>query len=225
MGLTLSYKIPAISESFSGYSSANISSIKNAINEIKSDYGNIISNVSKITNVNSLLIKSFIFIESRGNQNAISPAGAVGLMQLMPTAASDILVLENLKKRLRPEEKAILTKYLGDRFTEGILNMKYLGQKVTVGKTKSSVWVTKEDLLKPELNILIGSIYLGLLVAEESKDGKLRLDRVALRYNRGYFTKIKKGTIEEVVKSDIPKESKDYILKLAGKNGVLDAIV
>ena len=41
--------------------------------------------------------ESIIFIESKGEKNAISSAGAIGLMQLTPSSASDIIFLENKK--------------------------------------------------------------------------------------------------------------------------------
>ncbi len=215
--------IPAISDSF--YSANTALQNRSKIEQIKNLYSGIINYVSKITNVPVLLILAFIFIESSGNANAISPVGAVGLMQLMPASASDILVMEKMKGRLTVAESAILTKYLGARFTDGIMKMKYLGNKVTVNGVKSATWVTKEDLLKPELNILIGSIYLSMLLGEENKNG-IRLDRVVVRYNKGYRTSLPNGDIHEVIASNnVPTESKNFITKLIGKNGVLDTLV
>lgn len=220
--LKLIVNIPEVAEAYKYYTDAVLPQNKAKLDSIKAQYGSIINYVSKITNVPVLLIIAFIFIESSSSPNAISPAGAVGLMQLKPASASDILVMEKMKNRLRPEEATILTKYLGARFTDGIMKMKYLGNKVTVGNVKSATWVTKDDLLKPELNILIGSIYLAMLLAEESKDGKLRLDRVVVRYNKGYRSDLPSGTVHDVLASTkIPNESKDYIRKLLGVNGVI----
>ncbi len=212
--------IPAIGNKF--YSDTEAPQVKSKIISIYNLYKSIIDNVAAICNVPIELLKSFIFIESAGDPNAISSAGAVGLMQIIPASASDILVLENKKKRLNKEEIAILTKHLGKRFTDGILKMKFLGDKVTVNGVTSSVWVTKEDLLNPELNILIGAIYLGLLIDEETDKKGLRLDRVVLRYNRGYFSKIDKKVDMKTLAVNSPTESKNYIYKLLGTNGTLD---
>lgn len=220
--------IPQTPTAYKYYTEAVVPQNKSKLDSIKNAYSAIINYVSKITNVPVLLILAFIFIESSGNPNAVSGAGAVGLMQLMPASASDILVMEKMKDRLRPEESAILTKYLGARFTDGILKMKYLGNKVAVPgyKDKAATWVTKEDLLKPELNILIGSIYLSMLLAEESKNNNLRLDRVVVRYNKGYRSSLPSGNIDNVLASkDVPEESKNFILKLLGKRGVMDTLV
>lgn len=81
-------------------------------------------------------------------------------------------------------------------------------------------------MLDPLLNILIGSIYLGLLIDEHTEGSSVRLDKVVIRYNRGYFSdnrgKNIVGDIDSVVKN-VPTESKNYVLKLLGKNGTLDS--
>ncbi len=215
--------IPAVGNKF--YTDTEAPQVKSKMDSIYNSYKSIIDNVSVISNVPKELLKSFIFIESAGNPIIVSSAGAVGLMQLIPSSASDILVLENKANRLNEQEKAILTKHLGKRFTDGILKMKYLGNKVTVDGITDSVWVKKEDLFNPELNILIGAIYLGLLIDEETDKTNLRLDRVVLRYNRGYFSKIDKSLDLTKLATNSPTESKNYIYKLLGTNGTLDLLV
>ncbi len=215
--------IPSVSNKF--YTDTEAPQVKEKISSIYNSYKGIIDNVSKISNIPKELLKSFIFIESAGNQNIVSGAGAVGLMQLIPASASDILVMENKKKRFNDQEKAILTKYLGARFTEGILKMKYLGDKVSVNGIKSATWVTRQDLMNPELNVLIGAIFLGILIDEETDKKGLRLDRVVLRYNRGYFSKVDKALDLPALIVNQPTESKNYIYKLLGTNGTLDLLV
>jgi soluble lytic murein transglycosylase-like protein len=210
-------KIPSIPISF--YKTTDMAQIKSKIDTIMSSYGVYINNSAKISNVQRDLISSVIFIESAGKVDAVSPAGAVGLMQIAPISATDILVIENKQKRLNDAEKKILENHIGKQRLAEILKMTYMGQKQVI---------TKADLLNPELNILIGTIYLGLLIYEETENGKVRLDKVILRYNAGYNAHSKgknlKGDINNVIKT-VNKESSTYIVKLLGKNGVLDSIV
>lgn len=204
---------------------------KSALDRIYSTYKKEIDTASELTLVPVEIIISFIFIESGGKPDIISPAGAIGLMQLM-TSSSDILVIENLKKRLSQPESEVLSKYLGKRFTDGILKMKYLGDSKTIdGITYDGVkqkYLTKTDLTKPSLNILIGSIYIGILIAESSNNGKLDLHKVVVRYNRGYFADKKGSSIPNTIEASLTNmntESKNYILKLMGVNGTLDTLV
>lgn len=220
----LNVSVPAIQKAF--YPNEQRSAIRKKLDQIYSDYAKEIKLVSSITNVPEKLITSFIFIESGGNPKVVSSAKAVGLMQLIPTSANDILVIENQKNRLSDAEKKVLAEKLGNRFTSGILKMRYLGDMVKVGDGFSSSFVTQQDLFDPLLNILIGSIYLGLLVDEHTEGSSIRLDKVVIRYNRGYFSDNKGknlvGRVEDIV-ARVPTESKNYVLKLLGVNGTLDS--
>lgn len=132
----LNISVPAIQKAF--YPEEQRSAIKKRLDGIYAQYKNEIDIVSKATNIPTKIIVSFIFIESSGNPNAESSAKAVGLMQLIPSSASDILVLENKKGRLSESEKKILTQKLGKRFTDGILKMRFLGDSVSVDGNYSS---------------------------------------------------------------------------------------
>jgi soluble lytic murein transglycosylase-like protein len=227
-------KVPATQQSFynTTQKQANIAAMKS----IYAKYKTFIDQAAKLANVDKDIILAVLFIESAGNPNIVSPAGAVGLMQLMvnPDTTTDVLVMENLKQRLTEPEKAILRKQLGSRLDNGILKMKYRNHitspegTVTDAKgVKSASWVTKKDLLNPEFNILVGTIFLGLLIDESVEDGKLRLDKIIVRYNMGYGAK-KKGTllpenIDLAVKT-LPTETVGYIKKFAGVNGTLDSL-
>jgi len=221
----LDVKVPAINTAF--YPNNQRNNVENAITKIYQTYKEEIDLVSKISNVPVSILSSFIFIESGGNEKAISSAKAIGLMQLKPDSASDILVMENNKGFLDEPEKKILAEKLGKRFTNGILRMKFLGQKVTVDGRTSAVWVTEKDLFDPLLNILIGAIYLGQLIGEHTENGTVRFDKIVIRYNRGYFSdnrgKNLKGDIASVIQN-VPTESKNFVLKLLGINGTFDVL-
>ncbi len=210
-------KLPAIDKEF--YPNSAVPQNQKVINSIKSQYGTIISNVSNITNVREDIIISFIFIESAGQSNVVSGAGACGLMQLTPDAATNAIFYEYSKKRLLPTEQALITKHIGtNRFT-CITKMRYFSDKLPCNNNTGRV-ITKEDLLNPEFNILMGAMLLGQLIDQETNNGVLRMDKVVIRYNKGYFSKPKGDTIAETI-SSVPTETKMYVYKLLGTNGIL----
>lgn len=63
-------------------------------NAIKNEnpYANYIDKASKKYDIDSNLIKSIIAVESNFNPQALSKAGAIGLMQLMPQTAASLQV-------------------------------------------------------------------------------------------------------------------------------------
>ena len=215
-------KVPALNKAFYDKASAkaNEEKIKNVI---RPNFGAIINNISKISNVPTEIIESVMFIESGGNPKAQSPY-ATGLMQLNGPTASDTLVKEKGAGRLDASEIAILKKYLGTRWSliEGVKP-----KQTTLGKT----FITIADLVNPEFNILVGTILLGQLISDFSEaSGKIRMDKVIVIYNGGRYGKVAKkvipfqGTTEEMV-AIVPKETGAYILKLLGSQGLLDTIV
>lgn len=210
-------KIPATQKSFYTPSQAeqNLNKINNVI---RPKFGKIIKNISRISQVPETLIESFIFIESGGNENAFTPY-ASGLMQVSNSAGSDALIREKSTGRLNAEEDAIVRKYLGSRYSN-LENLK--PNQKTIGKT----FLTKSDLLKPEFNILVGSLILGTLLDEFSEGGIPRLDKIVVIYNRGRFDKVSKEVAKSNKKIDdliasIPKGTGDYIKKLVGNQGLL----
>jgi soluble lytic murein transglycosylase-like protein len=95
-----------------------------------------------------------------------------------------------------------------------------MGQKLKCNNSLGYVF-TKADLLKPELNLLVGAIYLGILLDEHVENNTIRLDKIVLRYNKGFFTKFPKGATKEMVYNAANSISQNYIKKLAGINSVL----
>lgn len=208
-------KIPAIKQAF--YPDTDVPKIKAKIATIKANYGTFINNSATISNVPADLIAAFIFIESGGDQNAVSGAGAIGLMQIMVNSGTDILTIERQQRRLSDLEKTTLKRLVGaERYTQ------YM--KAQMG----TLLTTKEDLLNPEFNIFIGTIYLNNLIDRHTENGQVRLDKVVVAYNKGFYAfnkgKNLTGTIEELVAS-LNSETSSYITKLLGVNGVMDAIV
>ena len=216
----MNIKIPAISKSF--YSDSEKGQILSKISEIKNKYGKTVSYVSSITNVPEDLIYSFIFIESAGNEKAVSSFNAVGLMQLVPEAATNVVVDEKKANRLLPQEEEMLKKLIGEKKLDCLKKMQYRNQPMVCNRGTGNV-ITKQDLLNPDLNILLGTMLLGQLIDLHTENGKVRLDKVIIRYNKGINTKPKGNTIEETV-AGYPTETRNYVYKLVGKNGLLDIL-
>lgn len=63
------------------------------------DYEDIIKAAAKTHNIDSGLIKAVIQAESAFNPNAVSPKGAMGLMQLMPETSLDVGVSDPFDPR------------------------------------------------------------------------------------------------------------------------------
>lgn len=219
--------VPSLNEAF--FNDTQLTTVKLKLATIENTYGKYINNSAVISNVSPEIIKAFIFVESSGKANAVSPTGCCfGLMQISPATAKDIIAMENRKGRLNDKEKAIIKKYKGS-------NANF-----------SNLTITKEDLFKPELNILIGTIFIGILIDEEITDkvtdilgyendwlkGQVnpiyktakfvRMEFVIARYNGGYYKWSSKpkpvGTTTDVCTKT---GSCEYIKKILGTNGVL----
>jgi len=63
--------------------------IRKVVANFNNQYDSIIEKYSQLKNIDPYIIKCVIKIESDFNPNAVSPAGAVGLMQLMRDTARD----------------------------------------------------------------------------------------------------------------------------------------
>jgi soluble lytic murein transglycosylase-like protein len=216
----LSVQIPMTNRIF--YSNSALVQNKTKLAEIGKKYFKEIKQAETLTNVPGALILSVIFTESAGNPNVVSYVGAAGLMQVMPQTANDVIYFENKAGRLTSKELVILKKYLGNRIL-GPLKQKYLSHKIKENNYSGNV-VVKADMLKPEFNILIGAMYLGLLIDQHSESSGLRLDKALLRYAQGYFFKPASGNVEQVLDHVKGKsnEAYSYVLKVLGKNGLLE---
>lgn len=84
-------------------------------------YAGSIERAAAVTKLPPALIKAVIHPESGGNPNAVSPAGAVGAMQLMPKTAKDIglTVSDGVDDRLDPNKNiAGGSKYLAQMIND-----------------------------------------------------------------------------------------------------------
>lgn len=83
---------------------------------VSSDYHSIVHEKASMYAMDPSLVKAVIKTESNWNCNAVSPKGAMGLMQLMPATATDM----NVRNPFDPEENieggTKYLKYLLERF-------------------------------------------------------------------------------------------------------------
>jgi hypothetical protein len=205
--------------------------VKVQLENIMKKYGTYIKFASENTKIPSEVIASFIAVESGGNPTAGGSGSATqGLMQWNRTYAKNILETENRLGRLTPAEKSKLATY-GVKFDSS-------------GATRT---ITQADAIKPELNILIGSILLGQYAdsyhdggkstmvngvarkwAVDGLGGELRIDRMISVYNAGAYGSIgKAGRLGNHVNAkaladDLPEPTTSYIKKILGKNGAMD---
>ena len=213
----LKVKVPQLSTK--AYENYAVSQITAKLSTIKNNYGNFITNAAKLTNVPEEIIYSFIFIESSGDKNAIGGI-SVGLMQINPATASDVIYSEIKKGRLSAEEEAVLRKQIGVKM-DCLKKQKYSSHGMACNNN-TGISVTKQDLLNAEFNIMVGAIALGQLIDEYTEGGTVRLDKVVIVYNQGIGAKkrVAGKDLNGVVSA--AGQSKTYIIRLLGTNGLLD---
>ncbi|VAX29373.1 Soluble lytic murein transglycosylase precursor [hydrothermal vent metagenome] len=138
-------------------------------------YSDIVKKRSADYNIDPLVVFSVIREESRFNRKAISRAGALGLMQLMPFTAQR------------------MAKSLG--YETGLL--------------------TDDEIMKPDLNITLGSYYLGQLISEFGS-----VPMAVAAYNAGesavrrWLEANQYNEVDEFIE-DIPyKETRLYVKKV-----------
>jgi soluble lytic murein transglycosylase-like protein len=188
-------------------------SIKKMIDKIDKEYGTYIDFASKESNLPKKMITSFIAVESGGNPKA-GASGHItqGLMQWNRTYAKAQLEKELKEKRMTKGEMDKLASF-GIKFDAN-------------GKTRE---ITNQDQLKPELNILIGTIILGQLIDTDwgTEDGEIKLDRVISVYNAGAYGDTGKKARSKSYKTpqDLAKAvnpiTRSYIQKILGTDGAL----
>ena len=205
--------------------------VKGQVANIMKKYGSFIKTASDNSKIPAQVIAAFIAVESGGNPTAGgSSSPTQGLMQWNRQYGKNILETEYKLGRLTPEEKSILAKY-GITFN-------------AQGQTRA---ITQADAIKPELNILIGSILLGQYADSYHDGGKstmvggvarkwavddasreLRLDRIIAVYNAGAYgdagSKARTGNYPtaKALADSVNTTTRSYINKMLGVNGAMD---
>jgi soluble lytic murein transglycosylase-like protein len=189
-------------------------SIKGMMEKIWKNYGTYIKFASENSKIPANMLTSFIAVESGGNATAGgSGSKTQGLMQWNRDYAQAQLETELKQGRMTPAEKDKLATF-GIKFNNA-------------GKTRA---ITQADQIKPELNILIGSIVLGQLVDTSwgTQDGVIRLDRVISVYNAGAYgdtgkkARLGNYATPAALAAAVNSTTRAYIQKIMGKDGALD---
>jgi tRNA A22 N-methylase len=118
-----------------------------------------------------------------------------------------MIILANRKNLLTPYEKIVICKYKGKENLRKLLRAKNLNIKYHC--------ITESDLKKPELNIVIGAIYLKIVLHEQEQN----LRETAYRYLNGYYA-LNKG--KNITEKHLNKCV--YVIKLANINKTLNTI-
>lgn len=190
--------------------------VKGQLTKIWKNYKPYIEFASEQSKIPKEILVAFISVESGGNPNAGS-AGHVtqGLMQWNRTYAKANLEKEFKEKRLSEAEKKKLADF-GIKFDAN-------------GKTRA---ITNADQLKPELNILIGSIILGQMIDTDwgTENGEIKMERVIAVYNAGAFgdtgkkARSKQYPTPLALANVVNPITRGYIAKMLGKDGALDIV-
>ena len=143
------------------------------------------------------IIYSFLIVENQYfNHLAVSSKDAMGLMQIKLPTANDIVVMAFKKGIITDLYKYLLEKNLGAEKLYKLCNASALGFEYPI---------TQKDLFNPELNIIIGCLFLQIL----SKESDSNISQMGLRYLHGYFA----FDTGKTITSEMLQNS-DYVIKL-----------
>jgi hypothetical protein len=202
--------IPTTNKAF--YQAHQVEANRRAAISLKSRFGRYMEQAAVASNVPLWFLRSVVMVENLSGNNLAASGGTIGLAQLLPAAAQDVIVQENKAKKLSTAEKIILRRRLGSKL-DSILEKQSLG---------GTLYITAADLTDPELNLQIAAIYISRLIDECTIGGYVRYEQVIVGYNLGYFSKvrsqIKNMTIDAVIAAVRPTTAA-YITKILGVNG------
>ena len=197
--------------------------IRAQVAKLHTRYGAFVDQACTLNNVPTYLLEAIVLTENFDlkpdsvNRKPGRPVHkeATGLGQHMMFSATDIISRTITKKLMNPAKRAVLVKQLGETRMAFIEKNKGTTQYV----------VTQRDLIDPEFNLMLTGLFLSQLIAEENESGTLRLDKVMLRYNQGYYFKMPRlNQTTDLLLAGVGGEGHSYILKNCGKGGFLDLL-
>lgn len=226
----MAIKVPDINMEFSGQFTAEAPL---AVKYIRKTYGSIVNAAARSLGIDPNLLIAFMIIESakmdgsgQVNPKATSPAGAKGLMQLTPATAWDAVTKQ--APVMDSQQVTVISKYLPGLIKPG-------GFTGFLSNYKDKL---NTAMYEAEFSIWVGAMQLAQLCKYViNKTGSLNLSQVVVIYNAGQGNWNKWVVKNDLSKSDSTalvkglqvagglKESRQYIVKLMGKGGSLEAAI
>jgi soluble lytic murein transglycosylase-like protein len=193
----------------------------NILLAIKRNYGNSIKKWSDVFELGEPTISSFIAVESNGKMVGKNNAGAIGLTQV-----TDVLIRESISK-FKIITKADLPK---EAVTSIKLKAPFLLSLTPNNQELSASNISKlESLLKSDadFNIMMGSIGLRWGLEITKALNMTYLQKGIIAYNQSAYGDISRYKNKEVKTitlfkdTNIPKETRNYLVKVLGIDGFL----
>jgi hypothetical protein len=194
----------------------------NILKSIKSNYGKPIERWSNVFELGEPMLSSFIAVESSGKMVGKNSAGAIGLTQV-----TVVLIREAISK-FKTITKVDLPR---EALTSIRMKAPYLLSLTPNNQSLSSSNTTKlESLLKSDgdFNILMGALGLRWGLEITKALDKTYLQKGIIAYNQsayGDIARYKNKKVETITlfkDKGIPKETRNYLVKILGIDGFLE---
>jgi hypothetical protein len=194
----------------------------NILKSIKSNYGKPIERWSNVFELGEPMLSSFIAVESSGKMVGKNSAGAIGLTQV-----TIVLIREAISK-FKTITKVDLPR---EALTSIRMKAPYLLSLTPNNQSLSSSNTTKlESLLKSDgdFNILMGALGLRWGLEITKALDKTYLQKGIIAYNQsayGDIARYKNKKVETITlfkDKGIPKETRNYLVKILGIDGFLE---
>ena len=190
-----------------------INSHKKMINEIELKYGKFIEKWQDVFNIDKGVIISFICTESGGKNAPKNKFNAVGLMQVTPDTAYEIIT-----KWSRYVDVPISSQSKSFFQSKVPSFNSWSSKRLPTAKDKSEILLA---LTNEEFNIAVGTACIRWLIEALGS-----LDKVMVSYNAGFYgtrNKLKGKNIEQIeADKTLPLESRAYVVKMLGVFGFMD---
>lgn len=230
--MNLSLTIPLHERSTEGFRASDVAAHRANADRLKAKYGNLIEQTCTMNNVPESLFMALLLTENeQGKPDSVSSAGAIGLGQIKPMVAADMIHTANRRKLLGADKKTVLRAEIGSM----------LDSLLAVGDTgvfRSALWQDRmrQPLTSPRFNLMVSGLITGMFVGDHGLSGELRYDYVALRYNQGYYVlsgnDIAKSltpvglysAVGDKLKPTNRREAQAYLIRVCGAYGWLDIL-
>lgn len=194
----------------------------NILTNIKNSYGKSIEKWSNVFELGEPLLSSFIAVESSGKMVGKNGAGAIGLTQV-----TSVLIRESVSK-FKTITAVDLPKVAQSSIklkAPFLLNLTPNNQNLSASDTSKLEALLKSD---SDFNILMGALGLRWGLEITKALGKTYLQKGIVAYNQSAYGDISRyknkfvQTITLFKDKGIPKETRNYLVKILGIDGFLE---